>query len=66
MPNLEKLELANCTSLNVVDPSIGDLKNLTTLNLCGCENLTSLPSSIQTLLKLVTWNIAQTWRNFRR
>ncbi|KAL6343097.1 hypothetical protein AAG906_018933 [Vitis piasezkii] len=55
MPNLEKLELEDCTSLNVVDPSIGDLKNLTTLNLSRCKNLTSLPSSIQYLDSLKTF-----------
>ncbi|KAJ9701111.1 hypothetical protein PVL29_006455 [Vitis rotundifolia] len=54
MPNLEKLELKFCTSLNVVDPSIGDLKKLTSLNLAGCKNLTSLPSSIQYLDSLET------------
>ncbi|WJZ87752.1 hypothetical protein VitviT2T_007107 [Vitis vinifera] len=54
MPNLEELELERCTSLNVVDPSIGVLKKLTLLNLSGCENLTSLPSSIQYLDSLET------------
>ncbi|RVW83228.1 TMV resistance protein N [Vitis vinifera] len=65
MPNLEKLELADCTSLNVVDPSIGDLKNLISLNLdrgksyealshlhldgCGIKEL---PSSIEHLTGL--------------
>ncbi|KAL6343134.1 hypothetical protein AAG906_019677 [Vitis piasezkii] len=61
MPNLEKLELADCTSLNVVDPSIGDLKNLTSLNfpmkalsylhLGGC-GIKELPSSIELLTEL--------------
>ena len=54
MPNLEELELGYCTSLNVVDPSIGVLKKLTLLSLSGCENLTSLPSSIQYLDSLET------------
>ncbi|KAL6343104.1 hypothetical protein AAG906_018942 [Vitis piasezkii] len=54
MPNLEELELERCTSLNVVDPSIGVLKKLTLLNLSGCENLTSLPTSIQYLDSLET------------
>ncbi|KAJ9701112.1 hypothetical protein PVL29_006456 [Vitis rotundifolia] len=49
MPNLVSLNLPSCTSLNVVDPSIGDLKKLIWLNLAGCKNLTSLPSSIQYL-----------------
>ncbi|WJZ87725.1 hypothetical protein VitviT2T_007086, partial [Vitis vinifera] len=59
MPNLEKLKLEDCTSLNVVDPSIGDLKNLTTLNLSGCKNLTSLPSSIQYLDSLEIMDLDQ-------
>ncbi|KAL6343117.1 hypothetical protein AAG906_019660 [Vitis piasezkii] len=54
MPNLEELELGYCTSLNIVDPSIGVLKKLTLLSLSGCENLTSLPSSIQYLDSLET------------
>ncbi|KAL6343091.1 hypothetical protein AAG906_018924 [Vitis piasezkii] len=37
-----ELELEDCTSLNVVDPSIGDLKNLTTLNLSSIQYLDSL------------------------
>ena len=59
MPNLEELVLEHCTSLNVVDPSIGDLKNLTTLNLSGCKNLTSLPSSIQYLDSLEIMDLDQ-------
>ncbi|WJZ87739.1 hypothetical protein VitviT2T_007097 [Vitis vinifera] len=58
MPNLEKLELAHCTSLNVVDPSIGDLKKLTVLNLGGCKNLKSLPRSIQLLDSLKIMNLS--------
>ncbi|WJZ87731.1 hypothetical protein VitviT2T_007090 [Vitis vinifera] len=54
MPNLEELELGYCTSLNIVDPSIGVLKKLTLLSLSGCKNLTSLPSSIQYLDSLET------------
>ncbi|WJZ87751.1 hypothetical protein VitviT2T_007106 [Vitis vinifera] len=54
MPNLGELELGYCTSLNIVDPSIGVLKKLTLLSLSGCENLTSLPSSIQYLDSLET------------
>ncbi|KAL6342797.1 hypothetical protein AAG906_016632 [Vitis piasezkii] len=67
---LERLKILNlsdqgnslkyhCTSLNVVDPSIGDLKNLTTLNLSGCKNLTSLPSSIQYLDSLEIMDLDQ-------
>ncbi|KAL6343114.1 hypothetical protein AAG906_018952 [Vitis piasezkii] len=54
MPNLEELELGYCTSLNIVDQSVGVLKKLTLLSLSGCENLTSLPSSIQYLDSLET------------
>ncbi|KAL6342787.1 hypothetical protein AAG906_016622 [Vitis piasezkii] len=68
MPNLEQLELQDCMSLNVVDPSIGDLKNLTTLDLSGCKTLRvyQVAFNTWTLLKLLPWVIAQTWRNFRR
>ncbi|KAL6342776.1 hypothetical protein AAG906_016610 [Vitis piasezkii] len=62
---LEQLKILNLSgsrqlteiSLNVVDPSIGDLKKLTLLILKGCENLTSLPSSIQYLDSLKAMNL---------
>eukprot|EP00261_Vitis_vinifera_P034267 XP_019075510.1 PREDICTED: TMV resistance protein N isoform X1 [Vitis vinifera] len=57
MPNLEELELGRCTSLNIVDPSIGVLNKLTWLNLNWSENLTSLPSSIQYLDSLKTFHL---------
>ncbi|XP_040361727.1 disease resistance protein RPV1 [Rosa chinensis] len=44
--NLEKLNLADCTSLLEVHPSISALKSLVELYLDGCSNLKNLPSSI--------------------
>ncbi|KAJ9701121.1 hypothetical protein PVL29_006459 [Vitis rotundifolia] len=65
MPNLYTLRLENCTSLNIVDQSIGVLRKLTLLNLRGCENLTSLPSSIQCLDSLETIDL-QKCSNFEK
>ncbi|XP_059428990.1 TMV resistance protein N-like [Corylus avellana] len=44
--NLEKLELAYCTSLSKVHPSIGFLRRLKELHLQGCKRLKRLPDEI--------------------
>ncbi|KAK2976556.1 hypothetical protein RJ640_015417 [Escallonia rubra] len=47
IPNLQKLVLESCTSLQQVHQSIAFHKNLVLLNLKGCINLRSLPDKIQ-------------------
>ncbi|KAK2979397.1 hypothetical protein RJ640_022779 [Escallonia rubra] len=47
IPNLQRLVLAQCTSLVQVHESIAFHENLVLLNLEGCINLRSLPDSIQ-------------------
>ena len=49
MPNLERLNLRFCGSLDKIDSSIGVLTKLTWLDLSNCKQLKSLPSSIQYL-----------------
>lgn len=46
IPNLERLDLSNCTSLATVDDSIGTLKKLVYLNLSHCIELKNLPRTI--------------------
>uniref|UniRef100_A0A2N9HV49 C-JID domain-containing protein n=1 Tax=Fagus sylvatica TaxID=28930 RepID=A0A2N9HV49_FAGSY len=45
-PNLEELNLLNCTRLSKIDPSFGNLKCLIKVNMSGCKNLESLPDYI--------------------
>ena len=45
-PNLEKLNLVDCTRLSKIDPSFGNLKCLIEVNMKGCENLESLSDYI--------------------
>ena len=49
---MEKLILEGCTSLNEIDPSIGDLERLGLLDLKECKSLGSLPDSICNLKSL--------------
>ncbi|XP_022893680.1 TMV resistance protein N-like [Olea europaea var. sylvestris] len=58
IPNLEKLDLSNCKSLEEVHASLGNLKKLVYLNLAHCVKLKTLPSSIHfKLLKtFVLWD----------
>ncbi|PRQ23429.1 putative leucine-rich repeat domain, L domain-containing protein [Rosa chinensis] len=45
-PQLQELNLKDCTSLTGVDDSVGHHKNLVVLSLAGCHNLTVLPGAI--------------------
>ncbi|XP_004294023.1 PREDICTED: protein SUPPRESSOR OF npr1-1, CONSTITUTIVE 1-like [Fragaria vesca subsp. vesca] len=45
-PNLEFLDLSWCSSLEMVHPSVGNLKKLVTLNLYNCCNLVKLPPEV--------------------
>ncbi|XP_031129542.1 TMV resistance protein N-like [Ipomoea triloba] len=57
IPNLERLDLSNCTSLATVHESIGALKKLVYLNLSHCVEVKSLPSTIhlESLETLLLW-----------
>jgi Leucine-rich repeat (LRR) protein len=46
-PNLEDLNLDNCTNLVEVHHSVGFLDKLAYLNLSGCSNLKSFPKSLK-------------------
>ncbi|KAJ8755740.1 hypothetical protein K2173_024284 [Erythroxylum novogranatense] len=52
VPNLEKLDLTGCISLDEVPSSIGNLRNLASLNLSHCKKLETVPFSFQNLSKL--------------
>ncbi|CAN6446169.1 unnamed protein product [Victoria cruziana] len=52
MPNLQQLDLCNCTVLEELHPSIGLLKSLTRLDLSNCESLEQLPREIYQLTSL--------------
>ena len=45
-PNLEQLDLAECTNLVHIHPSTGLLRKLVNLHLTNCRSLISLPRSI--------------------
>ena len=45
-PNLEDLNLEDCTGLSKIDPSFGNHKCLIRVNMRGCKNLESLPDYI--------------------
>ena len=49
---LQDLVLSQCSSLQSLAESIGNLLKLSALDLSGCKNLKSLPQSIGNLLKL--------------
>ncbi|XP_022875449.1 TMV resistance protein N-like [Olea europaea var. sylvestris] len=57
IPNLERLNLSNCKSLEEIHPSLGNLKKLVYLNLAHCIKLKTLPPSIhlELLKTLVLW-----------
>ncbi|KAF8011146.1 hypothetical protein BT93_J1690 [Corymbia citriodora subsp. variegata] len=46
---LEKLILASCLNLSIIDSSIGKLKQLSTLNIQDCHSLQGLPEEIGSL-----------------
>ena len=52
MPNMEKLNIESCGSLEKVDQSIGCLNNLTSLDLSLCQNIEELPTTIEGLVAL--------------
>lgn len=54
LPNLERLILKDCSSLQVVHPTIGHLYKLVLLNLKDCKSLYNLPRSIYKLRSLKT------------
>ena len=58
IPNLEQLNLEECTKLVHIHPSIGILRKLVYLNLKKCTSLTSLPNNIfgVSSLKVVNLN----------
>ncbi|CAA2983008.1 TMV resistance N-like [Olea europaea subsp. europaea] len=58
IPNLERLDLSNCKSLEEVHSSLGNLKKLLYLNLAHCIKLKTLPSGIhlEMLKTLVLWD----------
>ncbi|KAK9901855.1 hypothetical protein M0R45_001914 [Rubus argutus] len=47
IPNLEVLELPNCTELVEIHPSFAVLKKLTRLQLTGCKSIKSFPSELE-------------------
>ena len=57
MPNLEMLDLEECTKLAKITQSIGLLSNLWFLNLKNCKNLISVPTDIFGLNSLEILNL---------
>ena len=57
IPNLEELDLARCSNLRKLHPSIGKLKKLKLLDLYCCRNLTGLPNEFE-MESLVTLNLS--------
>lgn len=57
LPNLEKLDLSNCSKLISLGDHLGQLPKLTSLNLAYCTKLITLPDNIGQLQNLTTLNI---------
>ncbi|KAL5845687.1 hypothetical protein ACOSQ3_009211 [Xanthoceras sorbifolium] len=57
VPNLEKLDLEDCSRLRKVHETVGSLERLTVLNLKGCKNLQSFPNKISGLKSLKILNL---------
>ncbi|KAL5843250.1 hypothetical protein ACOSQ4_009208 [Xanthoceras sorbifolium] len=57
VPNLEKLDLEDCSRLCKVHETVGSLERLTILNLKGCKNLKSFPSKVSGLKSLKILNL---------
>ncbi|KAL5778627.1 hypothetical protein ACOSQ2_009364 [Xanthoceras sorbifolium] len=57
VPNLEKLDLEDCSRLCKVHETVGSLERLTILNLKGCKNLKSFPSKVSGLKSLKIFNL---------
>nr|KYP45064.1 TMV resistance protein N [Cajanus cajan] len=55
--NLEYLDIDGCTSLTLIDESIGSLANLTYLSLRDCKNVVSIPHTINTMSSLQTLDL---------
>nr|KYP45065.1 TMV resistance protein N [Cajanus cajan] len=55
--NLEYLDIDGCTSLSLVDESIGALTKLTFLSLRDCKKLVSIPNNINTMTSLQTLDL---------
>ncbi|KAI5412233.1 hypothetical protein KIW84_057049 [Lathyrus oleraceus] len=55
--NLEYLDIDQCTSLSIIDQSIGDLTQLKFLSLRDCTNLVSIPESINSMTSLVALDL---------
>ena len=45
-PNVVELDLSECSGLNALPESIGQLGAMQTLNLSGCSGLSALPESM--------------------
>ncbi|KAL5776135.1 hypothetical protein ACOSP7_009061 [Xanthoceras sorbifolium] len=58
VPNLEKLELEDCTGLLEVHQSVGFLQRLTVLNLRNCRRLAHFPRSVRGLKSLMILNLS--------
>ncbi|XP_052175772.1 disease resistance protein RPV1-like [Diospyros lotus] len=58
LPNLERLILENCTSLIMINESIGCLERLVFLNLRDCQNLRELPQTLYKLKSLETLDLS--------
>ncbi|KAF8033928.1 hypothetical protein BT93_C0266 [Corymbia citriodora subsp. variegata] len=58
--NLEMLFLKNCSHLEEIDPSIGDVKHLVSLNLSSCQSLKKLPEQLGELKNLEELAIDET------
>ncbi|KAL6130689.1 hypothetical protein ACLB2K_069068 [Fragaria x ananassa] len=58
--NLKELDLAGCTSLLEVHPSISALKSLVRLNLDGCSNLVNFPNISGNMMELQELHLDET------
>ena len=57
LTQLERLNLARCTSLTSLPESVGQLEWLQDLILTGCTSLSSLPATIGQLTELIALDV---------